>query len=188
MAQDRHPHCFARKIELFWRQRVFPIAPEHLAGALLAYSQDLIAARHAPPVKGCSYDWTAIALASGLDRDELVGLTAILKPALDAIARHAREPREEDLAPAAPPKSSRPPAKPAGSRNPAASAGARRGPKPRPVEAQPKPLFLTWEEPATLAKALTLHMARHGETPWHLHQAVVRPGEAFDRKTIVTWA
>jgi hypothetical protein len=188
MAHIRRPQSFARKIELLWRQRVFPTAPEHVAGALLTYAQDLIAARHAPPVKGRSYDWAAIALASGLERDELIGLTGILKPALDAIARHAREPREEDLAPAAPPRSTPRPARTAATLEPAVSAGARRGPKPRPVEAQPKPLFLTWEEPATLAEALTLHMARHGESAWHLHQAVVREGEAFDRKTIVTWA
>jgi hypothetical protein len=167
---------------------VFPAAPEHVAGALLAYAQDLIAARHAAPLMGRSYDWPAIAFASGLERDELIGLTSVLKPALDAIVRHALEPREEDLAPEAALGSRRRPAKPAASRHPAASAGSRRDPKPRPVEAYPKPLFLNWEEPSSLAEALTLHMARHGESPWHLHQAVVRAGEAFDRKTIATWA
>jgi hypothetical protein len=30
-------------------------------------------------------------------------------------------------------------------------------------------------------------MRRHGDTAWHLHRSVVRDGEDFDRKTIVTW-
>ncbi len=116
----------------------------------------------------------------------------MLKPAFDAIARHAREPREEDFAEAPRPKITRRPAAPKPKPEAAAKAASpsrvrRPGPKPNPVETLPKPLFLTWEEPASLAEALRLHMARHGESAWRLHQAVVREGEAFDRKTIVTW-
>ncbi|HYC68797.1 hypothetical protein [Brevundimonas sp.] len=37
------------------------------------------------------------------------------------------------------------------------------------------------------ASALTLHMARHGDTAWALHRAILRPGEIFDHKTIKSW-
>ena len=193
MAYERRPHSFARMIALFWRQRIEPVAPAHVAGALLRYAQDLIASGHAPPAKGRSYDWAEVASASGLDRVDLSGLTQALKPAFDAIARHAREPREEDVAPAARTKLSRPvEPKPKAKRSAVAKEPSRfkihrPGRRPHPVETHPKPLFLTWQEPPTLAEALRLHMARHGETAWRLHQAVVHEGETFDRKTIATW-
>jgi hypothetical protein len=192
MAHERRPHSFAGKIELFWQQRIAPIAPTHVARALLRYVQDLITSGHAPPAMGRSYDWAEIAVAGGVDRDELSGLIQVLKPAFDAIARHAREPREEYGAEAARPKMTRRPTAPKPNPKTAAKAASpskvcRPGPKAQPIKTQPKPLFLTWEEPPTLAEALSLHMARHGEAAWRLYQAVVREGEAFDRKTIVTW-
>jgi hypothetical protein len=49
-------------------------------------------------------------------------------------------------------------------------------------------MFISWEEPETIAEALTLHMFRHGETAWHLHKAMVRAGETIDRKTIASGA
>ena len=63
----------------------------------------------------------------------------------------------------------------------------KRGQKPRPIVEFPEPLFDAWEDPATFTEALQLHMRRHGDTCWHLHKAIVRPGEAFNRKTIVVW-
>ncbi len=66
MPQERRPHSFAHKIELFWRQRIELIAPAHVAAALLSYAQNLIAAGHAPSLKGRSYDWPEVAVASGL--------------------------------------------------------------------------------------------------------------------------
>jgi hypothetical protein len=31
-------------------------------------------------------------------------------------------------------------------------------------------------------------MSRHGESCWHLHRSIVRPGESFNRKTLQDWA
>jgi hypothetical protein len=192
MAHERRPYSFARKIDLFWQLRVFPLASAPVADALLAYAHVLIASGHAPLIKGRSYDWAEIAVAGGVGPNELSGLVQVLKPAFDAIARHVRESREEDVTEAPRPKMTRRPAAPKPKPEAAAKAASpskvrRSGPKPVPVETFPKPLFLTWEEPPTLAEALRLHMARHGETAWRLHHAVVREGEAFDRKTISTW-
>lgn len=68
-----------------------------------------------------------------------------------------------------------------------ADARQKRGQKPRPIVEFPDPLFDEWEDPLTFAEALQLHMRRHGDTCWHLHRSIVRPGEAFNRKTIVVW-
>ncbi|NVD41321.1 hypothetical protein HT585_20810 [Ensifer sp. HO-A22] len=51
----------------------------------------------------------------------------------------------------------------------------------------PEPLFDDWDDPSTFAEALQLHMRRHGDTCWYLHRAIIRPGETFNRKTIVVW-
>jgi hypothetical protein len=44
-----------------------------------------------------------------------------------------------------------------------------------------------WDDPAGFAEALALHMERHVDSVWHLHRAVSRPGETFDRATIREW-
>jgi hypothetical protein len=67
------------------------------------------------------------------------------------------------------------------------STTTRRGQKPRPIEEFPEPLFAHWEDPDSFQHALKLHMERHGDTYWHLHRAIVRSGENFDRTTIVNW-
>jgi hypothetical protein len=64
----------------------------------------------------------------------------------------------------------------------------RPGPLPKPFNASPPALFVSWEDPAKISEALTLHMDRHGETAWHLHRALARDGITIDRKTIATWA
>lgn len=63
-----------------------------------------------------------------------------------------------------------------------------RGVPPKPIVELPEPLFDEWEDPPTFVEALQLHMRRHGDTCWHLHRAITRPGEAFNRKTIVVWS
>jgi len=62
-----------------------------------------------------------------------------------------------------------------------------RGVPPKPIVEFPEPLFDEWEDPPTFVEALQLHMRRYGDTCWYLHRAITRPGEAFNRKTIVVW-
>lgn len=52
-----------------------------------------------------------------------------------------------------------------------------------------------WTVPASRMKmgrahtqAFALQLERHGDTCWHLHKAIVRPSENFDRKTFQQWA
>ncbi|WP_420841279.1 hypothetical protein [Ensifer aridi] len=64
---------------------------------------------------------------------------------------------------------------------------AKPGVQPRPIEEFPKPLFDWTEEPDGFQQALIYHMRRHGDSYWHLHRAVVREEDAFDRKTLLSW-
>lgn len=63
----------------------------------------------------------------------------------------------------------------------------RRGVPPRPIVEFPDAAPGEWDDPAAFSDALALHMDRHGDSVWHLHRAVSRPGETFDRTTIREW-
>jgi hypothetical protein len=64
----------------------------------------------------------------------------------------------------------------------------KRGPKAKLVVEFPAPLWTDWIDPEAFHAALTLHMARHGDTAGHLHKAVVQAADRTDRKTIADWA
>lgn len=64
----------------------------------------------------------------------------------------------------------------------------KRGPKPRPIVEFPEPLTHDWSDPPTFPESLSLHMARHGDSCFHLHRSIIRRGERFDRKTLRDWA
>lgn len=63
----------------------------------------------------------------------------------------------------------------------------KRGVSPKPVIEFPEPISTEWSDPPGFHEALVLHMDRHGDTIWHLHRAVRRPDEQFDRTTIREW-
>lgn len=63
----------------------------------------------------------------------------------------------------------------------------KRGMAPRPIVDFPTPKSKVWVEPDTFQEALTLHMARHDDSAWHLYRAIIRSEDRFDRKTIVQW-
>ena len=68
------------------------------------------------------------------------------------------------------------------------AAKRKRGRKPDPIVEHPEPLFTDWIEPASFHESLSLHMRRHGDSPWRLWKAIIRPGESLDRTTIQSWA
>jgi len=68
-----------------------------------------------------------------------------------------------------------------------AKVGKRRGPEPKAIISHPTPSSTSWIDPHDFGEALALHMERHGDTIWHLHRAVVRKGETFNRTTIRDW-
>lgn len=52
----------------------------------------------------------------------------------------------------------------------------------------PTPLTTEWVDPPSFGAALDLYAQRHGDSLAHLHKAVIRPGERFDRKILYSWA
>jgi hypothetical protein len=51
----------------------------------------------------------------------------------------------------------------------------------------PEPQPGDWEDPVEFYSAPQLHMRRHGDSAWHLHKAIAKPKDAFDRRTILAW-
>lgn len=48
-------------------------------------------------------------------------------------------------------------------------------------------MFEATDDPASFNDALIYHMRRFGESYWQLYRAVVRLGETFDDKTLLSW-
>lgn len=63
----------------------------------------------------------------------------------------------------------------------------KRGPKPKAIVEFPEPGSAVWADRYIFHEALTLHIERHGDTPWHLHKAIIGPKDRVDRKTIAHW-
>lgn len=198
---------FTRKISDFCRLRIDPMLPPQESARIKAFLLNLITQSMAPPRKLRGYDWEEIAIQCALDEKALWNTKATIEPALDAIARNAKA-LNERLAkaaltrdePASPPPRGRPPKQTSNTNlvkidhGPAAPLERnqtldrrRSGMKPRVIEEFPEPLFQQWIEPTSFADALELHMRRHGDSYWHLHRAVVRDDEDFDRSTIRHW-
>lgn len=72
-------------------------------------------------------------------------------------------------------------------KTPAPSSPMPRGPQLKPISPFPEPLFAATDDPASFSDALVYHMRRFGESYWQLYRAVVRLGETFDDKTLLSW-
>ena len=68
-----------------------------------------------------------------------------------------------------------------------AASGRKRGPRPKSVVEFPEPLEASWEERDGFGAALRLHAERHGETVYHLYNAVVTPEDGINRSTLHSW-
>lgn len=64
----------------------------------------------------------------------------------------------------------------------------RRGRRPKPVVEFPVALAEDWIDVPTFHEALSLHMARHGDSTCHLHKALITFGVQFERSTLLKWA
>jgi hypothetical protein len=199
----------ARMLSDFCRLRVSQCLAPRETQQLQAYLLKLLAYRRNPARRGRGLHWSQIAQESGIDEQRLRLASKIIQFATDALDRALRA-LPAELPPQKPQvrRSSSTPRKPArqvrtatadgvlvrdpkpspprvGSQHPAES--RRRGVRPRKVVEFPEPLFNQWDEPADFHDALNLHMRRFGDSYWHLHRAVTRPGDLLDRKTIQTW-
>ena len=134
------------------------------------------------PARGKGIDWRMVSEAAEVPLETVRMLSAQIKPALDAIARafpSGAPFRPEHRATLRARNHAQPFPKPV---------PAKRGRKPRAVVEFPEPLTDDWGDVDDFPTALRLHMARHGDTAWSLHRAIVTAGEAFDQRTFRSWS
>lgn len=184
------PHRIASYCNL----RLAPVLEPEEVSTVREYLVDLLDRDEYPPYRGSGLDIKALADQLGMDPIRLAQVRASLQPIFDAVARAVAEYRLRPQAKSRPKSASAPErartnrkvakAPPA---SPCASKGSRPGRRPKPVVEFPDPLERTWEEPDSFGAALRLHAARHGETIYHLYNAVVRPEDGVNRSTLISW-
>lgn len=181
--------------------RINPVLGSEMGTRIYDYLVGLLHDRSFPPFRGSRIDWERLAFDLDLPREHLSVAQRTLRPVLDAIVRtlcstrmlkaenqrstmlsrpkHSKHIEKTDSAASIRGKSLAEPG--------TARKRSRTGYAPKPVVDYPVPLWNDWVEPETFALAISLHMRRHGDTAWHLHRAIVRRDETFDRKTIASW-
>mgnify|MGYP001362502362 CR=1 FL=1 len=179
----------SRMLSDFCTKRLAPVLPDPMVKDLQRYMVDLLTQGEYPPYRGAGLDLTALAQTLSLDLGVLKAQKTHLSPVFDAIARSVAEARLQNGLPARQPRvSSRLPISGVSLQETASPrAGKVPGRKRLPVIEFPEPLFSVWEEPQDFGAALKLHASRHGETTYHLFNAVVRPEDGVNRSTVISW-
>ena len=192
---------FQRKISEFCEVRIAPIVSQRALENIRPYLISLIIYRKSPPLLNGRIDWTTIAHACGTGAEMTADLKQQLRPGLDAIIRWLGEPAvAEDIRAkkqktksgerdqhrsATPAASTRKPQR--SDTHDSHAQSWPRGPQPKPIQPFPDPLFEASEDPASFQDALVYHMRRFGDSYWQLYRAVIRLGETFDNKTLLSW-
>ncbi|UPA26736.1 hypothetical protein [Shinella oryzae] len=200
---DLSSRHFQRKISKFCELRIAPIASKRSSNAIEAYLTKLIAHRIVPPLLNGRFDWTGIARACRLGEELTGDLKKQIRVALDAILRWLDAPPVAEDVRSLRQQASRsrglgqPEAAEAATTTRKAQVGdegfrtrstsVQRGPKPKHIPPFPEPLFEASDDPAAFQDALVYQMRRFGENYWQLFRAVVRLGETFDHKTLLSW-
>lgn len=168
------------RIASYCDPRLAPVLEPEAVSTVREYLADLLDRNEYPPYRDNGLDLKALVDQLGMDPTDLAQVRASLQPIFDAVARTVAEHRLRPQAKSRP-KSSSAPGRAQTSRKvakaPPASSSARKskrpGRRPKPVVEFPDPLETTWEEPGSLGAALRLHAVRHGETIYHLCDAVM---------------
>ncbi|MCJ8151733.1 hypothetical protein [Shinella sedimenti] len=200
---DLSSRHFQRKISKFCELRIAPIASKRSSSAIEAYLTKLIAHRLIPPLLNGRFDWTEIAHTCRLGEELTGDLKKQIRIALDAILRWLGAPPVAEDVRSSRQQASRsrglgqPEAAEAATATRKAQVGdegfrarstsVQRGPEPKHIPPFPEPLFEASDDPAAFQDALVYQMRRFGESYWQLFRAVVRLGETFDHKTLLSW-
>lgn len=180
-----------RKLTQFCRLRLARnFAPSEIA-KILEYLTHLLGQNEFPPYRGPGLDLSAIADCLGMDINHLKAHRASLQPAFDAVTREVSEVRLKPsrAQPSASDKSANATQRLAPLDHAAQTTltPSKRGARPKPIVEFPQAAETQWDEPSTFGAALQLHARRHGETIYHLYNAVVRQGDGVNRSTLISW-
>ncbi|WP_132665675.1 hypothetical protein [Rhizobium sp. PP-CC-3G-465] len=208
------PQTLQRMITQFCQVRIAPVATQRDCQNIRGYLLSLIARHMRPPINAGRTDWRQIADDCDLRQEMSQALKRAMQPGLDAIERWMRDIGEAEPDPAPSRRTQRTQQQPRtpvadktarakravkdvpSSRSPrtlrntvstAAPSLSKPGPDPQPIDPFPEPLFSQGQDPASFQEALSYQIRRFGETYYRLHKAVVHPGEAFDKTTLLSW-
>lgn len=180
-----------QKIAEFCEARLTSIFTEGEVRLLYRCLVDLLARNEYPPYRGSGLDLQSLSAMLDIDVDRFPAHRATLQPIFDAVAR------EVSNAALRPGRAGGRPTRYISSGSAINPTGARAtgpekvrkkpGVQPRAVVEFPEPLDTAWQDPATFGEALQLHARRHGETIYHLYNAVVRPEDGVNRSTLISW-
>jgi hypothetical protein len=184
--------AFRRKLLSFSELRLAPLFNAADLKQLTGYMQALVERGQFPPMRGTLVDWSEITIACNFSASLTGKQKRVGQFGFDAIIRWindgGRSPQSIDAR-----SDIRSTRKPNSPRSAAQRKSideherAKPGPKPAPIEDIPKPLFAITDDPISFQAAFALQLKRFGETYYHLHRAVVRPGDDFDNKTMLSW-
>lgn len=192
MSIDQSAVVFRRKIASFCEMKLAPLTNSEQLQALSEYMVRLVDDKMPPPMSGRHVDWSEVSVVCGLGHTS-EKLRRVAHYGFDAIVRWLSQSSPQTAKPASIKKKRRQPnrAGKAGVRKPdkAIDPGrkSRPGPKPKPIEEFPEPLFEGYEEPVSFQAALQFHIDRFGETYYHLHRAIFREGDAVEAGTLLSW-
>lgn len=193
MSIDQSAVVFRRKIASFCEMKLAPLTNSEQLQALSEYMIGLVDDKVPPPMFGRHVDWSEVSVICGLGRTS-EKLRRVAQYGFDAIVRWLDQSRPQ-IAKRTINSNKRKP------QNRAVRAGVRKvdrkavdpnrksrpGPKPKPIEEFPEPLFESYEEPVSFQAALQFHIDRFGETYYHLHRAIFREGDALEAGTLLSW-
>ena len=172
-------------ITTFCEKRLAPVFSPQDVEVLRGHLVDLLERNEYPTYRGSRLDVRALAEGLGLDARHLMAERSNLQPIFDAVARSVTE---SALRPETHGRHCHPTNPTYQTMSESHSDGrGRRGKPPRPVAEFPDPLEATWNEPSNFGAALRLHSKRHGESIYHLFNAVVRTEDGVKRSTFVGW-
>jgi hypothetical protein len=194
----------------FCRKRIAPYLPPFHTEALRKFLIDSVAAGVGVPRHAGMYDWTAMAMLTGVPADLLLGVGRHIVPLQDAVARSAAGKAKRSAVKAtstsapsqervhvAPMRN----AKVTDRADQVLTGVADHEPKPvgtavrskwqyrrRPIVEFPPPLWAEWDDVDGFAAALNLHIKRRGDSVRHLFHAVARDDRATNHRTLMRWA
>ncbi|POF32615.1 hypothetical protein [Roseibium marinum] len=183
--KSRRSSLSSHLIEAYCEKRLLPVFSSQVVEVLRRHLVDLLERKEYPAYRGSRLDVRALAEGLGLDSRHLMAERSNLQPIFDAVTRSITE---NALRPEAHERDSQLREQVHQTTSERHSSGhKRRGKPPRPVVEFPDPLEPTWSEPSNFGAALRLHSKRHGESIYHLFNAVVRTEDGVKRSTFVGW-
>lgn len=181
----------SRKIAEFCEARLTSNFTESEVRLLYSCLVDLLERAEYPPYRGSGLDLQSLSAMLDIDVERLRAHRAHLQPIFDAVAREVSNVILRPARTAS--RSIRSTANTPSTNSADVSATGleklrkKPGVRPRAIVEFPEPLDTTWNDHATFGEALQLHARRHGETIYHLYNAVVRPEDSVKRSTLISW-